>query len=441
MKKSVLMLCFAAIFAACVVSAGPKQEKQVWRKGAIHTHTLWSDGRSLPEVAVQTYKDLKYDFMCITEHNVFPNEEYWFPVAKEEGKWPPNLSTKAYNHAQKLLPGKLISKIMGVRIFVKLRTFKELQEMFNEKDKFVLIPGEEITNNTKDTKTGQGYSPHFNTFNLAEYIPAVRTRNPQECLDTCFEQYQAKSKNAPEKSFFMVNHPHAFFWDIDPVLLVKNPQITHFEICNGALSPTALKVCSIEKFWDFILAHRLVKGDKVLYATASDDTHFYLNAVGKVCGPDTAWVMVNTPDLTPESITKAMIRGDFYASCGVELEKVIRDDAAKTLTVKVKPEKGVKYTISFIVTKKNFDRTIVTRKFIHPEKKAYNRDFTVVPENIGITALTIDGTEGSYTLKDDDLYVRAIVSSDQKITFSKTPGNYPGTKRAWTQPLCQKIKK
>ena len=418
-------------------SSAGEREKPVWRKGALHAHTMWSDGRSLPEVAVKTYKDLKYDFMCISEHNTFPEGEYWMPVAKEEGSWPPNLTKASFAHAQELLPGKLIAKKMGVRFFVRLRTFRELQEMFEEKDKFILIPGEEITLSVWTLPGKERYSTHFNIFNMTGTILPIKGQTPEENLEKNLAQYREKAKAAPEKSFFTVNHPHAYFWDIDPVLLLKYPEITHFEIGNGPIAPDVQKLCSIEKYWDFILAHRIVRGQNLLYATASDDAHFYMDPPGtKPAGPDTGWVMVNAPELTPDKITDALKRGDFYASCGVELEDIIRDDATKTLTVKVKPEKDTKYTITFIVTKKNFDRTIATKKFVHEKINAYNREITAIPDGIGVTALTVSGTEGSYTLKDDDLYVRAVVASDKKPAFTETSEWYPQTTRAWTQPYC-----
>ena len=407
----------------------------VWRKGAIHTHTLWSDGQSLPEVAVKTYKDLKYDFMCISEHNIFPDGELWMPVASEAGKWPPNLSRAAFNHAKKELPGKIISRASGLREFVRLRTFKELQEMFEEKGKFILIPGGEITLSVR-TAGGRSYSTHFNAFNTVyDYLP-IKGRTLEENMKLNHAKYLKVAQAAPEKSFFMVNHPQYRNWDIDPVLLVKNPLITHFEICNGVVPAAATKICSMEKFWDFVLAHRIANGHNIVYATASDDTHKYQNALGTPVGPGCGWVMVNAPELTPDKIAEAMNRGDFYSTCGVELENIIWNRTGKSLTVKVKPEKNVNYTISFVVTKKNFDRKIVSRKFNHKQKR-FEREFTVIPDNIGVVALTVKGTEGTYKLKKDDLYVRAIVRSDRKITFGKA-GSYPENQTAWTQPfLCK----
>ena len=42
-----------------------------WYKGNTHTHTLESDGDSPPEYVAQWYKDHGYDFLVLSDHNVF----------------------------------------------------------------------------------------------------------------------------------------------------------------------------------------------------------------------------------------------------------------------------------------------------------------------------------------------------------------------------------
>ena len=36
--------------------------KNNWKKGALHCHTLWSDGNTLPETAIKMFMDEGYDF-------------------------------------------------------------------------------------------------------------------------------------------------------------------------------------------------------------------------------------------------------------------------------------------------------------------------------------------------------------------------------------------
>ena len=51
-------------------------EKGVWLKGNLHSHTTVSDGRLTPEEMAQAYHARGYDFLSMTDHNVFiPHSE------------------------------------------------------------------------------------------------------------------------------------------------------------------------------------------------------------------------------------------------------------------------------------------------------------------------------------------------------------------------------
>ena len=130
---------------------------------------------------------------------------------------------------------------------------------------------------------------------------------------------------------------------------------------------------------------------------------------------------------------KAMIQGDFYVSNGVEMENIAFDKSTGTLSVKVKPAAGVKYRIQFIGTKKNFDRTVVPFEMEKTDKNPARKGWTF-SKDIGIELSAADGIEASYRLKADDLYVRAVISSDQKKEIRA--GITPEVSTAWTQPYC-----
>lgn len=131
------------------------------------------------------------------------------------------------------------------------------------------------------------------------------------------------------------------------------------------------------------MAHRLDRGQGLLYGTASDDSHHYHPQKKAASGyVDTGFVVVNCPgEFTYAAIVEAMKRGDFYASCGVYLDAVEFDKATKTLQVKVQAEEGVNYKIEFITTKRDFDHTIKTTKYMFD--KGFARDLTTVGEDIG----------------------------------------------------------
>ena len=46
-------------------SSAPK-----WYKGNLHAHSQWSDGKDLPEIVVDAYKNRVYDLFCLSDHNL-----------------------------------------------------------------------------------------------------------------------------------------------------------------------------------------------------------------------------------------------------------------------------------------------------------------------------------------------------------------------------------
>jgi hypothetical protein len=68
-----------AFLVVCVVSAcqrqaefaAPANEGLPWFKGNTHSHTTMSDGDSPPEVVAKWYKEHGYNFLVLSDHNVF----------------------------------------------------------------------------------------------------------------------------------------------------------------------------------------------------------------------------------------------------------------------------------------------------------------------------------------------------------------------------------
>ena len=75
--RIVLPLALLACRTPAVVPSRPEFEVPVvaadarWLKGNTHTHTLESDGDSPPEVVARWYKSHGYQFLVISDHNVF----------------------------------------------------------------------------------------------------------------------------------------------------------------------------------------------------------------------------------------------------------------------------------------------------------------------------------------------------------------------------------
>ena len=140
----------ATMLAAARCVAGTCSGKR-WYRGMLHMHTLWSDGRALPEQAVAAYKNAGYDFISISDHNRFQNNpDKWTTVGNGTEKgWPPKVvhpdCFKAY--VERFGRGKVRER--DGKTEVRLATYLELKKMFEVPGKFLMLPGVEITTDTK----------------------------------------------------------------------------------------------------------------------------------------------------------------------------------------------------------------------------------------------------------------------------------------------------
>ena len=437
----------SVIFACSfTVNAGDVNVK--WYKGQLHTHSYWSDGRGFPEQAIAEYKKRNYDFLSITDHNRFaarPDE--WREVFPEEGPWPPKITETIFNNYIKYFGNNCIeTKEAGGKKLVRLKTYSELKKKFEEPGKFLLLPGVEIT----QCLNGGNIHLHVNYINIPELIPCLEGSELIQGMNAptisklltadCREVMQCADKlNVPYLLF--VNHPFWRYYDVTPDALTDNPEVRFFEICNGGAECAPLPEAADypDKFWDVVNAFRALKGQNLLYGIASDDAHFYDAARMDLCsGVGDAWIMVRCNTLAPESLFRAMRKGDFYATCGILLDDLSFNPADRTLHLKVKAEKGLVYRIHFITTKKNFDQSV---KRVTIDKEGLKRIVPLYSKSIGRIAKTVIGTDASYKLADDDLYVRAKIESDRPCKFKAH--FHPDVESAWTQPykntLCDSI--
>lgn len=76
------MIAYVILYALHVLPPPPNNEPRFetrntegmkWWKGNTHTHTTMSDGDSSPEVVAQWYKRNGYQFLVLSDHNIFTN--------------------------------------------------------------------------------------------------------------------------------------------------------------------------------------------------------------------------------------------------------------------------------------------------------------------------------------------------------------------------------
>ena len=423
--------------------------KQIWYKGALHTHTFASDGTGFPEEVVLAHRRKGYDFVAITDHNVMnADRNLWLPVlTPAQGPFQGGLPyvggcsyEEAVDRYRKNCPGEVDLKHNASYEYVRVKTLAEVARRYDEPGRFLVLRGEEISHWFDDPRGGRRQL-HLGAVNLEKQLLLPERRNIAATLhaDRIAAEKQFASRREP--GLFIFNHPHGYWYDLEPRLLIDEPEVRHFELVNSNVDGVGGEESMADKlprdnemFWDMVNAFRADREEKLLFAAAADDAHRYApGEIDRRVGAGMAWVMVRVRGrFTRRSLIDAMNRGDYYPSCGVLFETIDFDPGSGRLAVRVKAEKGVKYRIRFMVSKRGFDRNFTVREMVHPRRPLF-RSVALPGEGIGVTAAEFDGTAAEYRLRPDDLYVRAVAVSDRPARCRSN--RHPAWESAWTQPF------
>jgi len=453
-RRTFMKTAAAAAMAASTTNRLLAEEttKKKWYKGNLHMHSFWSDGRAFPEQALNWYKSRGYHFCGLTDHNVF---------ADDTAKWKKASDVAANVLADYLaqFPSAEKRTSSGYDEY-RLKTFAEYSALLNENEKFLVLPAVEDTRSISYTATGAVRNVHMNFINLPGLPPEMGSGFSAGVKDVDLADFirtnrtfianYAQTLNRPH--LFMVNHPIWTWFDVNPEALIDDPNVRFFEQCNNGspkASPTDFPDDGFDtdRFCDVVNAFRARRHQPFLYGIGNDDTHYYYGEGGNMLMPGNAWNLVRASALTPEALIAAFEAGDSVVCEGVEPSVVDFDRTTGKLTVRVEAKAGVARTIRFIVSKSDFNETPESTVTVTPpsasatDQKTYAREFKVYDrQKIGIVAKMVQGRPGealeaSYTLKADDLYVRARIESPG-APFC-TAFLHPTMHVAWTQPYVR----
>ena len=270
----------AAEFSSQTSQAGPN-----WYKGNTHAHTLNSDGDSTPNEVVNWYREQRYHFLFLTDHNY-------------------------------------ITDVDG------------LNGLYGAEERFIVIKGEEVSSRFEDKPI------HVNGLNVTRTVGRQQGSSVLETLQRNIDGIRAAS-GVPH-----INHPN-FRWAITTEDLKQVQNTRLFEIFNGNPGTNNLGQGgggppSLEQMWDSILS-----SGKLMYGIAVDDAHVFKDpwAVTRP-RPGTGWVMVRARRLTPEDVLDALELGNFYATTGVTLMDY--QVTATTMTVAIEENPRSKYSVIFV---------------------------------------------------------------------------------------------
>lgn len=445
-------IALSGIASGCLSAGFPRKR---WYKGNLHAHTYWSDGQAFPDEAVEWYKSHGYNFLGLSDHNIFQDApDKWVNVAEPEDNTRGVKKQNAERYLKNFPAAQTRIGENGTRQ-IRLKTFDELSKAFNEPGEFIMIPDVEATRSS-EFDDGRLNQLHMNYVNLPQLLPSYRAkdfsaRQKNKDISAFLGETAAEVAELAEKldkpHLFILNHPIWTWYDIGPEALIDNPSVRFFELCNNG-SPFApgeglpADGFDTDRLWDVVNAFRARRGQGLLYGVGTDDTHYYNGEHGKMLMPGNAWSLVRANSLTCDEIVNAMLDGDFVTCEMLEPEDVNFDHISGRLDVSVAAKPAVSRTIKFIVAKKDFsEQPVKTVTVVPAEKKdsrRFERTINIYDDKIGMTAKLVKGEVGkalsaSYTLQNDDLYVRArIEESGQPLC---TAYLHPQGKHVcWTQP-------
>ncbi|MCC7373258.1 MAG: hypothetical protein IT581_01285 [Verrucomicrobiales bacterium] len=365
------------------------------------------------------YKQRGYQFLALTEHNALAEGQRWLSLTNSRGGGP-----IFARYLERFGPDWVEQRTADGVLQVRLKPLSEFRTRLEERDRFLLIPAMEITDRHLTAPI------HINAANITAVVPPQGGSNVLDVMQRNVNAVLEQRERTGQPMFPHINHPN-FGWAITAEELMRVEGERFFEIYNGHPDVHNLgddSHAGVERVWDLLLAFRIgVLGLPPMLGLAVDDSHHYLDFAVPKSNPGRGWVMVRAPLLTPESIIGALEAGDFYATTGVVLNDIRRD--GKTFKIEIAAEHGVTYRTQFIGTRRGFDRANEPIRNAAGDRLRVTHRYSA---EIGRVLAEVDGASAHFSLNDDELYVRAKVTSSKPKTNPNREGE---TEVAWTQPL------
>jgi len=401
-----------------------------WWKGNLHTHTVWSDGDDFPEMVAEWYRTHGYHFLAFSEHNLLARGPQWRGTAEIANKAGPQVIEKYLAR----FGSSWVETRDGARgREIRLKPLDEFRALVEERGRFLLLAGEEITD------TVAGLPVHMNASNIHAALQPVGGATVRDAMTANLRAVHEQAERAGQEILVHLNHPNYHFAvtaeDLASVVLER-----HFEVYNGISDSGHLgddDHPGVERLWDIANTIRLVDLNAApLFGIATDDSHNYHGKPGGA-RPGRGWTMVRSTHLTPEYIVRAIKAGDCYASTGVTLSDVHYDAESRRLELRIEPDGAAAFTTEFIGTKRGVDATgsdpAPATPPVNDQPVRLTRRYS---DQIGAVLAMAEGLRPAYVLTGDELYVRAVVTSDQP----PVDPSFEGQKRqAWTQPVGWKL--
>ena len=270
----------------------------------------------------------------------------------------------------------------------------------NKRNDFILIPGVEIT--------GKKVT-HSTAMNVQSVVPWEFDHVDRSAI---IQNHVDGTIMAGGQT--ILNHPN-FKYAVAAEDILPVNDLYMFELFNG--HPDVHNAGddahpSTEEMWDQLLTKGML-----IYGVSSDDAHHFQTIAKNKSNPGRGWVMVRASTLNPDTITEAMLQGDFYASNGVFLKTCKRGPDA--------------YVVEIDAERTEDELTAspdLRGKHVGQGTPGYRTEF-IGPN--GTLLKTIDDEIGRYEVDKSTAYVRA------KVTLTRKHPQKNGFEEyyAWGQPV------
>ncbi len=240
----------------------------------------------------------------------------------------------------------------------------------------LMIPGEEVS-----SRIFGGTVPiHLNAIGIRHVVEPTN-------LDDIVGTIQAKVDAIVNAGgIAQLNHPN-YEWAFNDEHIVQVIGASLLEIHNAHPSVNSYgapgKPSTVE-IWDRVLSQ-----GRIIFGTATDDSHNYHDYTPERSNPGRAWVVVNASELTVDAIVEGLATGNFYSSTGVVLTEL--QTSEERISLEIEQQGSAIYVTTFS-----------------------GQDGEVLSE--------VEGLQASYEITGEEGYVRATVRSSS------------GT-RGWVQPV------
>ena len=405
-----------------------------WWKGNLHTHTFWSDGDDFPDMVADWYRAHDYNFLALSDHNVLSQGIRWEKESKLTKKAGTDVVSK---YVARFGDAWVERRGEGADAEVRLKPLEEFRTLVEERGKFLMIPSEEISDKA------EGVPIHINAANLKEPIAPLSGATVTEAITNNLRAVHDQAERAGREILAHLNHPN-YHYAVTAHDLAHAVLERHFEIHNGHPGVNQQgdhHHPSMERVWDIANTIRLVElNAPPLFGVATDDSHNY-HGKPKGSSSGRGWVMVRSTHLSPEYILRAIKAGDSYSSTGVVLRDVRYDAKTKTLHVDIEPDGDAVFTTQFIGSIKGVETVgepIDVTTLSKEDAKALGRHKRKYSDRIGETLKTVEGATAEYQFTGEELYVRAVITSNRAPT---NPSWEDQKMQAWTQPVGWKVRK